>query len=115
MAGSTNRTLRWVLLAGLGVFFLGVAYIIVTQSGVLPGDTGDTSASNTTNEALSGGQLKLAAWPWALFIIIATVVLGGAIGYGQYSSSRASKAQLKAADDASHKLYREEEDRQRPN
>jgi hypothetical protein len=109
MARHSNRILRLALVAILGVFLLVLAYIIVTQSGVVPGDTGDTAAAATADEGISGGQLGLAAWPWALFLVIATVVLGAAIAYGQYSTSRASKAQLKAGDQASHELYREED------
>lgn len=109
MAKGTNRTLRLGLLAALGLFFLVLAYIIITQSGLLPADTGDTAASTTADEAFSGGQLGLAALPWGLFLLLATVVLGAIIAYGQYSSSRASKAQLKAGDKASHELYLDED------
>src|SRR5687767_12469443 len=113
MAQGTDRTLRWGLLAALGIFFVVLVYIVVTQSGLLPGDTGDTAAVTTAGEETSGGQLGLAAWPWGLFLVIATVVLGGVIAYGQYKSSKATRAQLRAGEEASHKLYAEE-DRRHP-
>ena len=111
MARQTTRMLQWGLLAAIGVFLLVLAYIVISQSGILPGDTGNTAAATTEAEALSGGQLALGAWPWALVVLSATALLGVAIAYGQYRASKASKEQLKAGDAASHKLYADEDRR----
>jgi hypothetical protein len=102
---------RWVLaLVALAIVFtVTLIYIVLSGTGVMPGDAADTAAQTRSSERVGGGQPDMAAWPWGMIVLLGTIILGVAIGYGQYQSSRTTEAQDRAGEKAARKLYKEEE------
>lgn len=104
------KSIKWsyVLAGGVAVFLIVMAVIVISGTGMIPGDSADTAGAPADGSA-AGGQLELGAWPWALFVLLGTVALGAALAYGQYRSSKATRAQERASEAGSRRVYRHEE------
>lgn len=114
MADTTNTTekkWRWALVGAIAVFLVALGFIVLLGTGLLPGDTADTAGNVTASEVASGGQLGFGAWPWAVLILLATIILGGAIAFGQYRASKATRRQMQAGEAATHELYAKDDRR----
>lgn len=104
------KSLKWsyVLIGGVALFLLVMAVIVISGTGLIPGDSADTAGAAADGEA-AGGQLELGAWPWALFILLGTAALGGALAYAQYRSSKASRSQERTSEAGTRRVYSHED------
>jgi len=86
MAASHRST--WSIIITAALLVCGAVYVllIVSQSGVVPGDTGQEAATDSLGSA--GQLMDLAALPWSMIVLIATAVLGVALVYAQIRTSK---------------------------
>ncbi|RYE41224.1 MAG: hypothetical protein EOP21_08950 [Hyphomicrobiales bacterium] len=96
------------------IVLLGIlAWLVISGSGLLPGDTGVAPVADPA-EGQGSQTMNLAAWPWTIVVAVTTLVLGIGIAYGQLRTRRLSRTEFERGETASRELYREDEDARRP-
>jgi hypothetical protein len=109
MATKGSKT---TLVAAIGFIILVaiLLWLVISGSGLLPGDTGVEPIADG-NEGQSGSTLmNLGAWPWTMIVLVATIVLGVGIAYGQYRSRQVTRADLERTEAATRALHEQERD-----
>ena len=108
MATRQSR-LNLLVIAGVALVLVVLAWLILTASGLLPGDSGREPATTQTTAPGVGG---LDALGWTLVVLAGTIVLGIAIAFGQMRSSRTTRAEEEVTEEATRELHRREQDPQ---
>lgn len=104
---SKATTAAWI---GLGILLVALVWLLLSGSGLLPGDNGIEPIADPS-EGRTGQTMNLGAWPWTLIVLVATIILGAAIAWGQYRTRRRNLAEKARTEAATAVLYDEEEHR----
>lgn len=105
---SPNRS-KWnyALWALFAVFLIVLVWRIIDGSGLLPGDTGTQPIAGSDETASGSGQQDLGSWAWTLVVLVGTVLLGGAIAWGEYQTRRISRRDWQAGEARAHDIYKD--------
>ncbi len=105
-----HRTSKWTMALVVALLLSGAIYLflIVTQSGLVPGDSGEGAAAGPIET--SGQAMDLAALPWASVVLIATAILGVALAYSQYRASKVTPAEEARTEAAVREQHRRGEE-----
>ena len=109
MATSHRSPATLVATGGLVLLLLVILVLVISGSGLIPGDTG-VEAIADPNEGQTGQVMNLAAWPWTLILLVATIVLGVGIAWGQIRSNKVSDAENARTEAATRALHQRERD-----
>jgi hypothetical protein len=108
MAQSQRSKWNYLLIAVFVLFVVALGWQIITGSGLLPGDTGTEPVAGTDETTSGSGHMDLAAWPWTLFLLAGTIVLGAAIGWGEFQSRRGSRRDWQAGEAKTREIYKQD-------
>jgi hypothetical protein len=96
-----------IVIVLFGAFLILLAFRIVADSGLLPGD-GGTDAMAPGDETQSGsGQMDLGARPWTLLIFASTVALGAILAWAQRKTAHVPRADWQAGEAKAREIYKE--------
>ena len=96
-------------IAGLVALVLVLAWLVISGSGLLPGDNGVEAIADPT-EGQTGQLMNLGAWPWTIIVVLATAALGAGIAWAQYRSSKVTPAESARTEHATRELHEQERD-----
>ena len=105
-----HRTSKWTLALVVALLIAGAVYLflMVTQSGLIPGDSPEGAVAGPIER--SGQAMDLAALPWTAVVLIATAILGVALAYSQYRTSRITPAEEARTEAAVREQHRRGEE-----
>jgi hypothetical protein len=94
---------------GLVLLLLIILWLVISGSGLLPGDTGVEPVADPA-EGQTGQLMNLAAWPWTVILLLGTIVLGVGIAWGQFRSGQVTEAENDRTEAATRALHERERD-----
>ena len=99
---------RWTALLIVALLLFGGIYVflVISGSGLLPGDTGTEGAvdADTPN---TGPIMNLGAWSWTSVVLIGTAILGVALAYSQWRTSKLTRSEFEAGEREVRRAHQE--------